>query len=168
MPELKRSLISGYTVESVHQVMEALQQQCDTLTKKIKQQEEQINELKNECNNYRNKEQLITDALLDAKQLSKTIITDAQLFATNVRKTTEDEITERMQSFQRSMAQLETVKREIVTQEEVLKLELKNVLNKYMDVVDTTEIPEFHEAKEKLELAFRHTEAMLAQKASKL
>lgn len=161
MPELKRSLVSGYTVESVHEVIEDLQIQHDRLNKKLRKQEAQINELKQERNYYRDKERLIADALLDAKQLSASIISDAQIFATNARKTTEQEIAERVEEFKHSMAQLETVKQEIVAQEEVLKFELKNVLKKYMNVVDSTQLPEFHTIKEGLNTSFKEAHMLM-------
>ena len=126
MAELKTTLLFGYSKSSVREVLQEHREQKERYESRIKHLEEINADFKRSIERYQEKELFISEALTEAKRIAKNILADSEVQAEEmVRLTKED---------------LEKAKQAIVEHEEFMKVELKQLLTKQMDMIDHIEI----------------------------
>ncbi|MWV56619.1 MULTISPECIES: DivIVA domain-containing protein [Streptococcus] len=155
---LRKTLFFGYSRSSVHETIRQMNHDQERLKDTIRHQEDTINDLKERLVRYQSKELLISEVIVEAKDLAKNVIKDAHDEASDIRTSTEQEVAERLSDFELSMAELEAIKREIVMQENVLKKELKEVLQKHLEVLDNTDLSSFVDASQEIDMSFDLTQ----------
>ncbi|MBR7927458.1 DivIVA domain-containing protein [Aerococcaceae bacterium zg-ZUI334] len=149
--QLRKTLFFGYSRASVEEKIQQMHREQKMLKDTVKNQEETINDLKERLARFESKELLISEVIVEAKDLAKNVIKDAHAEASDIRSSTEEVVTNRLSNFELSMAELEAIKREIVLQESYLKGELKSVLQKHMDFLETIDLSTFGKIKEELD-----------------
>lgn len=77
MSKLKQNFF-GYTKQSVNAAIEALEMEARQLKAEVKEQDEQILQLTEAINNTKAEEELIREAIIDAKQLSHRLVNEAK------------------------------------------------------------------------------------------
>ncbi|MBS4461285.1 DivIVA domain-containing protein [Aerococcaceae bacterium zg-B36] len=149
--QLRKTFFFGYSRASVEEKIQQMYREQKMLKDTVKNQEETINDLKERLARFESKELLISEVIVEAKDLAKNVIKDAHAEASDIRSSTEEVVTNRLSNFELSMAELEAIKREIVLQESYLKGELKSVLQKHMDFLETIDLSAFVEINDELD-----------------
>ncbi|MTB64774.1 hypothetical protein GGG87_07175 [Streptococcus sp. zg-86] len=155
---LRKTLFWGYSRASVNELIQEMNHERERLNDTLKHKEEIIADMKEQVTRYQSKELLVSEVIIEAKDLAKNIIKDAHKEASDIRSSTEKEIAERLSEFELSMAELEAIKREIVTQETVLKSELKGVLQKHLEVLDDADLSTFVDVSQEIDMSLDLTQ----------
>ncbi|MWV56722.1 hypothetical protein J5M87_03795 [Streptococcus sp. zg-86] len=142
----------------MNELIQEMNHERERLNDTLKHKEEIIADMKEQVTRYQSKELLVSEVIIEAKDLAKNIIKDAHKEASDIRSSTEKEIAERLSEFELSMAELEAIKREIVTQETVLKSELKGVLQKHLEVLDDADLSTFVDVSQEIDMSLDLTQ----------
>lgn len=138
--KLKRSFLFGYSKASVHGKIDELNKQISDLSQRNQVQEELISDLKKVVSSYKERELFISEALTEAKKLSRDILLDSELKASELVRITEQELSDKVYRTEVSLQELEQTKQMIIEHEEFMKVELKQLLNKHIEMVDSIDI----------------------------
>ena len=102
---------------------------------------EEINaDFKRSIERYQEKELFISEALTEAKRIAKNILADSEVQAEEMVRLTKEDLAERVRNTEAKFKRLEKAKQAIVEHEEFMKVELKQLLTKQMDMIDHIEI----------------------------
>lgn len=141
--ELKKTLLFGYSKNSVQDVVSDLKLTNQRLMDKLERQEAVIETLREKILRYESKDVLVSEVLVEAKHVAKKMIKEAHEEVATLRHNSEQEISERLSDFDDSIAKLESVKKDIINQELSLKLELKSIIQKYLAYVESIDLSTF-------------------------
>ena len=134
MAELKKTLLFGYSKASVQAV---LNEQKNKYKAEIFELKNKVAELEREITKYQEKEQFISEALVDSKRLARDIVVDSEVKAKELLEETEEDIAQRLNFTEAKIRELENVKRAIVDHEEFMKIELRQLFNRHLDLINT-------------------------------
>lgn len=148
MAKFKRTLLFGYSKSSVDSAWNEQQREYDN---RIRQLEQSNTTLQQQLESYQEKEQSISDALTEAKRMAQMIISDAQLKAEKLVKITEEGLMERVQHTEQKLKQLEETRQAIVNHEEFMKVEMKQLLNRQLEMINRISNAEFKENEQEVE-----------------
>ena len=137
MTGLKKTLFFGYSKSSVHQTLNA---QKRYYTEKIQELEGLNASFKRTIERYQEKEMFISEALTEAKRIAKNILADSEVQAEEMVRLTKEDLAERVRNTEEKFRRLEEAKQAIVEQEEFMKVELKQMLNRQMEMIENIEI----------------------------
>ena len=137
MAELKTTLLFGYSKSSVQEVLKEQKEQYES---RIKHLEEINTDFKKSIERYQEKELYISEALTEAKRIAKNILADSEVQAEEMVRLTKEDLAERVRNTEAKFQRLEKAKQAIVEHEEFMKVELKQLLTKQMDMIDHIEI----------------------------
>ena len=137
MTGLKKTLFFGYSKSSVHQTLNA---QKRYYTEKIQELESLNANFKRTIERYQEKEMFISEALTEAKRIAKNILADSEVQAEEMVRLTKEDLAERVRNTEEKFRRLEEAKQAIVEHEEFMKVELKQLLNRQMDMIENIEI----------------------------
>ena len=137
MAGLKKTLFFGYSKSSVHQTLNA---QKRYYTEKIQELESLNANFKRTIERYQEKEMFISEALTEAKRIAKNILADSEVQAEEMVRLTKEDLAERVRNTEEKFRRLEEAKQAIVEHEEFMKVELKQLLNRQMDMIENIEI----------------------------
>ena len=145
MAELKTTLLFGYSRSSVREVLQEHREQKEQYESRIRHLEEINADFKRSIERYQEKELFISEALTEAKRIAKNILADSEVQAEEMVRLTKEDLAERVRNTEEKFRRLEEAKQAIVEHEEFMKVELKQLLNRQMDMIENIEI-EFDEA----------------------
>lgn len=163
--ELKRTLLGGYSIQSVH---DALKKQKNEFMERIKRLESLNDDFRNQLNRYQEKEIFISEALVEAKTLSKTILLDSEVKANALIQSSEKELIDRLEKTKREISELEEMKQQMLDQEEFMKIELKQLFRRHLDMVDKIDLQSFKDSKIPVEYKLNASNSLEREKESSI
>ena len=115
MENIRRSLF-GYHKKEVEDLVEKLEQENKLLKQELTGKSEAIEQLNAQLYKYRSQEELISEAIIDAKQLSKQLIEEAKQQATEMIDAANKTISDEFERFNQTMDTLNEMKNKVVAQ----------------------------------------------------
>ncbi|MBF0787900.1 MULTISPECIES: hypothetical protein [unclassified Streptococcus] len=169
MAELKGTLFLGYSKASVHSVLDAqrreheseLNRQRGDYEKKIHDLEELNATLQQTIKRYQEKELFISEALTEAKRISRDILADSEVKAEELIRLTKENLSERVRDTEEKLQELDEARRRIVNHEEFMKVELRQLLNRHMEMIDHIELTDLHDRNSELNTILENSRKVL-------
>lgn len=144
MYQLKRSLF-GYKKDSVQQLLKQLEEEIVELKFAKEKQEATVTQLTGSLQKYKAEVELIEEAAVEVKGLSRNIVREAKEKAAEVLAVTEKDINERFVAFNASMSTLSHLKGEMETYKTNLEQELLALLERYNASVEQVDLLAFEQ-----------------------
>lgn len=141
--KLKKTLLFGYSKKSVHLIQQKWMENKKAFEQQLKDKDSIIEKMQQEILSYRQKEELILESIVEAKDLAKGIVSDAEKNAEQLKKEAFDKLDQQVVEFEGVMQRLNHLKQEIISQEKGLKMELVDVMTKYMHQLENIDMSEF-------------------------
>lgn len=169
MAELKGTIFFGYSKSSVHRVLNAqrrehegeLNRQRGDYEKKIRDLEELNSTFKRTIERYQEKELFISEALTEAKRISRDILANSEVEAEELIRLTKESLSDRVRNTEVKLQELEEARRRIVNHEEFMKVELRQLLNRHMEMVDHIELTDLHDHNSELNTILENSRKVL-------
>lgn len=133
---LKRYLFWGYTRNSVEEVLSNYESQIQDMEYDLQNQATTIEQLKEELRRAKSEEELIREAIVDAKALSRQIIQEAQQKADSLMSYVEESIGDQLNQVKTNLHYLKDHKQAILSQEEIVREEMRRTLDLYLQLIE--------------------------------
>lgn len=159
MEDIKRSLF-GYNKKEVDGLILNLERENNRLKQELLGKNEAIEQLNAQLYKYQSQEELISEAIIDAKKLSKQLLDEAKQQATEMIDTANKSISDEFERFNRTMKTLNELKNKVIAQKTELSKELQEVLLRYKNAFENSETEDFVRIKEHLEQELTHSEEL--------
>ena len=159
MEDIKRSLF-GYNKKEVDGLILNLERENNRLKQELLGKNEAIEQLNAQLYKYQSQEELISEAIIDAKELSKQLLDEAKQQATEMIDTANKSISDEFERFNRTMKTLNELKNKVIAQKTELSKELQEVLSRYKSAFKNSETEDFVRIKEHLEDDLTHSEEL--------
>ena len=159
MGDIKRSLF-GYNKKEVDDLILSLERENNRLKQELLGKTEAIEQLNAQLYKYHSQEELISEAIIDAKKLSKQLLDEAKQQATEMIDTANKSISDEFERFNRTMKTLNELKNKVIAQKTELSKELQEVLSRYKSAFKNSETEDFVRIKEHLEDELTHSEEL--------
>ena len=159
MEDIKRSLF-GYNKKEVDDLILSLERENNRLKQELLGKNEAIEQLNAQLYKYQSQEELISEAIIDAKKLSKQLLDEAKQQATEMIDTANKSISDEFERFNRTMKTLNELKNKVIAQKTELSKELQEVLLRYKSAFKNSETEDFVRIKEHLEDDLTHSEEL--------
>lgn len=159
MGDIKRSLF-GYNKKEVDGLILNLERENNRLKQELLGKTESIEQLNAQLYKYQSQEELISEAIIDAKKLSKQLLDEAKQQATEMIDTANKSISDEFERFNRTMKTLNELKNKVIAQKTELSKELQEVLLRYKSAFENSETEDFVRIKEHLEDDLTHSEEL--------
>ena len=159
MEDIKRSLF-GYNKKEVDGLILNLERENNRLKQELLGKHEAIEQLNAQLYKYQSQEELISEAIIDAKKLSKQLLDEAKQQATEMIDTANKSISDEFERFNRTMKTLNELKNKVIAQKTELSKELQEVLSRYESAFKNSETEDFVRIKEHLEDDLTHSEEL--------
>lgn len=159
MGDIKRSLF-GYNKKEVDDLILSLERENNRLKQELLGKTESIEQLNAQLYKYQSQEELISEAIIDAKKLSKQLLDEAKQQATEMIDTANKSISDEFERFNRTMKTLNELKNKVIAQKTELSKELQEVLLRYKSAFENSETEDFVRIKEHLEDELTHSEEL--------
>lgn len=159
MGDIKRSLF-GYNKKEVDGLILSLERENNRLKQELLGKTESIEQLNAQLYKYRSKEELISEAIIDAKQLSKQLVEEAKQQATEMIDVANKTISDEFERFNQTMRTLNELKDKVVAQKIELSKELQGLLLRYKNAFENSETEDFTRIKEHLEENITHSKEL--------
>ncbi|HEM2816033.1 TPA: DivIVA domain-containing protein [Streptococcus suis] len=160
-----RKSLFGYHSRDVDQQVEMLEKEVRELRRQCLEQEGLISDLKEQLRRAKMEEDLIKEAIVDAKHLSKRLVQEAKEQATEIIYDAEKQITDQFDQFDRTMTTLNGLKDKVLAQKDDLTKELNETLDRYKRVINEEDSQNFQLIDEAMEDTIQQSEEIV--KASK-
>ena len=157
MENIRKSLF-GYHKKDVEDLVEKLEQENKILKQELTGKSETVEQLNAQLYKYRSQEELISESIIDAKQLSKQLVEEAKQQATEMIDAANKTISDEFERFNQTMDTLNEIKNKVVAQKVELSKELQELLLRYKNAFETSETEDFTRIKEHLEEELTHSE----------
>ena len=157
MENIRRSLF-GYDKKAVENLVKKLEKDKELLKQELTGKSEAIEQLNAQLYKYRSQEESISEAIIDAKQLSKQLVEEAKQQATEMMDAANKTISDELERFNQTMKTLNELKEKVVAQKTELSKELQVVLLRYKNAFENSETEDFARIKEHLEEEITHSE----------
>ena len=159
MEDIKKSLF-GYNKKEVDDLILSLERENNRLKQELLGKNEAIEQLNAQLYKYQSQEELISEAIIDAKKLSKQLLDEAKQQATEMIDTANKSISDEFDRFNRTMKTLNELKNKVIAQKTELSKELQEVLSRYESAFKNSETEDFVRIKEHLEDDLTHSEEL--------
>lgn len=159
MEDIKKSLF-GYNKKEVDDLILSLERENNRLKQELLGKNESIEQLNAQLYKYQSQEELISEAIIDAKKLSKQLLDEAKQQATEMIDTANKSISDEFERFNRTMKTLNELKNKVIAQKTELSKELQEVLSRYESAFKNSETEDFVRIKEHLEDDLTHSEEL--------
>ena len=159
MEDIKRSLF-GYNKKEVDDLILSLERENNRLKQELLGKTEAVEQLNAQLYKYHSQEELISEAIIDAKKLSKQLLDEAKQQATEMIDAANKSISDEFERFNRTMKTLNELKNKVVAQKTELSKELQEVLLRYKSAFENSETEDFVRIKEHLEDELTHSEEL--------
>ena len=159
MEDIKKSLF-GYNKKEVDDLILSLERENNRLKQELLGKNEAIEQLNAQLYKYQSQEELISEAIIDAKKLSKQLLDEAKQQATEMIDTANKSISDEFECFNRTMKTLNELKNKVIAQKTELSKESQEVLSRYKSAFKNSETEDFVRIKEHLEDDLTHSEEL--------
>ena len=159
MENIRKSLF-GYHKKEVDDLLKKLEKEKELLKQELTGKSEAIEQLNAQLYKYRSQEELISEAIIDAKQLSKQLVEEAKEQATEMIDAANKTISDEFERFNQTMKTLNELKNKVIAQKTELSKELQEVLLRYKNAFENSETEDFVRIKEHLEDELTHSEEL--------
>ena len=160
MVNIRRSLF-GYNKKEVDDVISSLEGDKERLKQELEGKAQMIEELNVQLHGFRSQEEIISEVIIDAKQLSKRLVEEAKQEATELLCDANKTISDEFARFNQSMETLNGIKNRVVAQKEELSKELQETLRRYKEAFENSEMEDFVRIKEELEADITRSEEVV-------
>lgn len=160
MGNIRRSLF-GYKKRDVDDVISRLEGEKAHLKQELEGKSEMIEQLNAQLHKFRSQEELVREAIIDAKQLSKRLVEEAKQEATELLCDANKTISDEFARFNQSMETLNGIKNRVVAQKEELSKELQETLRRYKEAFENSETEDFVRIKEELDADITRSEEVV-------
>jgi len=160
MGNIRRSLF-GYKKREVDDLISRLEGEKAHLKQELEGKSEMIEQLNAQLHKFRSQEELVREAIIDAKQLSKRLVEEAKQEATELLCDANKTISDEFARFNQSMETLNGIKNRVVAQKEELSKELQETLRRYKEAFENSEMEDFVRIKEELEADITRSEEVV-------
>ena len=150
MENIRRSLF-GYDKKEVEALVRSLEKENEKLKKELVEKTETTDQLRAQVQKFRSKEELISESIIDAKQLSKQLVEEAKQQATEMIDAANKTISDEFERFNQTMDTLNEMKNKVVAQKTELSKELQELLLRYKNAFENSETEDFTRIKEHFE-----------------
>ena len=157
MEHIRKSLF-GYHKKEVEDLVRKLEKDKELLKQELTGKLETIEQLNAQLYKYRSQEELISESIIDAKQLSKQLVEEAKQQATEMIDAANKTISDEFERFNQTMDTLNEMKNKVVAQKTELSKELQELLLRYKNAFEISETEDFTRIKEHLEEEITHSE----------
>lgn len=160
MGNIRRSLF-GYKKREVDDLISRLEGEKAHLEQELEGKSEMIEQLNAQLHKFRSQEELVREAIIDAKQLSKRLVEEAKQEATELLCDANKTISDEFARFNQSMETLNGIKNRVVAQKEELSKELQETLRRYKESFENSETEDFVRIKEELDADITRSEEVV-------
>ena len=160
MGNIRRSLF-GYKKREVDDLISRLEGEKAHLKQELEGKAQMIEQLNAQLHKFRSQEELVREAIIDAKQLSKRLVEEAKQEATELLCDANKTISDEFARFNQSMETLNGIKNRVVAQKEELSKELQETLRRYKEAFENSEMEDFVRIKEELEADITRSEEVV-------
>lgn len=160
MGNIRRSLF-GYKKREVDDLISRLEGEKAHLKQELEGKSEMIEQLNAQLHKFRSQEDLVREAIIDAKQLSKRLVEEAKQEATELLCDANKTISDEFARFNQSMETLNGIKNRVVAQKEELSKELQETLRRYKEAFENSETEDFVRIKEELDADITRSEEVV-------
>ena len=150
MENIRRSLF-GYDKKEVEAFVKSLEKENEKLKKELVEKTETTDQLRAQVQKFRSKEELISEAIIDAKLLSKQLVDETKQQATDMINAVNQTIADEFERFNQTMRALNKLKEKVVAQKTELSKELQELLLRYKNAFENSETEDFTRIKEHFE-----------------
>ena len=150
MENIRKSLF-GYDKKEVEAFVKSLEKENEKLKKELVEKTETTDQLRAQVQKFRSKEELISEAIIDAKLLSKKLVDEAKQQATDMINAVNQTIADEFERFNQTMRALNKLKEKVVAQKTELSKELQELLLRYKNAFENSETEDFTRIKEHFE-----------------
>ena len=157
MEHIRKSLF-GYHKKEVEDLVRKLEKDKELLKQELTGKSEAIEQLNAQLYKYRSQEELISESIIDAKQLSKQLVEEAKQQATEMIDAANQTISDEFERFNQTMKTLNELKEKVVAQKTELSKELQEILLRYKNAFENSETEDFSRIKGHLEEELTHSE----------
>ena len=157
MEHIRKNLF-GYHKKEVEDLVRKLEKDKELLKQELTGKLETIEQLNAQLYKYRSQEELISEAIIDAKQFSKQLVEEAKQQATEMMDAANKTISEEFERFNKTMDTLNEIKNKVVAQKVELSKELQEILLRYKNAFEHSETEDFIRIQEHLEEEITHSE----------
>lgn len=133
----------GYNTREVGESISDLEEEIRQLRDQNASQVRELDDLRNQLRKSKAEEELIREAIVDAKHLSKRLVREAKEKATELLFEAEKDITEQFEDFDKSLKTLNSLREHLVNQKANLEQELKDTLERYRESLKAAETETF-------------------------
>lgn len=159
MEKIRKGLF-GYNEKEVEALIRSLEREKEQLKQELVGKNEAIEQLNAQLYKYRSHEELISEAIIDAKQFSKQLVEEAKQKATEMIDAANKTISEEFERFNKTMDTLNEIKNKVVAQKVELSKELQEILLRYKNAFENSETEDFIRIQEHLEEEIIHSEEL--------
>ena len=159
MEKIRKGLF-GYNEKEVEALIRSLEREKEQLKQELVGKAEVIEQLNAQLYKYRSQEELISEAIIDAKQFSKQLVEEAKQKATEMIDAANKTISEEFERFNKTMETLNEIKNKVVAQKVELSKELQEILLRYKNAFENSETEDFIRIQEHLEEEITHSEEL--------
>ena len=160
MGNIRRSLF-GYKKREVDDLISRLEGEKAHLKQELEGKSEMIEQLNAQLHKFRSQEELVREAIIDAKQLSKRLVEEAKQEAIELLCDANKTISDEFARFNQSMETLNGIKNRVVAQKEELSKELQETLRRYKEAFENSETEDFVRIKEELDADITRSEEVV-------
>lgn len=160
MGNIRRSLF-GYKKREVDDLISRLEGEKAHLKQELEGKSEMIEQLNAQLHKFRSQEELVREAIIDAKQLSKRLVEEAKQEAKELLCDANKTISDEFARFNQSMETLNGIKNRVVAQKEELSKELQETLRRYKEAFENSETEDFVRIKEELDADITRSEEVV-------
>ncbi|HEL1662462.1 TPA: DivIVA domain-containing protein [Streptococcus suis] len=157
---MKKSLF-GYHPREVEKKLGILEKEIYELRDKNSEQGQVIAELKEKLIKAEFEEDIIKEAIIDAKHLSKRLIREAKEQAAEMLQDAEKKIEDQFAQFETTMATLNDMKNKVIAQKNELTKELNDIVYRYRKVLQQDEPESFEEIATNINEVIQETEKIV-------
>ena len=156
-----RKTLFGYRPREVEEKLALLDKEICELRNKNAAQEQTIAEMKDKLKQAEKDEEVIKEAIIDAKHLSKRLVREAKEQAADMLQDAEKQIQEQFAQFAITMATLTDLKNKVIAQKNELTKELNDTLYRYTTVLKQDESNSFDAIVDDMESSIQETEKIV-------
>ena len=153
-----RKSVFGYHKKEVEDLVRKLEKEKELLKQELTGKSEAVEQLNAQLYKYRSQEELISESIIDAKQLSKQLVEEAKQQATEMIDAANKTISDEFERFNQTMDTLNEIKNKVVAQKVELSKELQEILLRYKNAFENSETEDFSRIKGHLEEELTHSE----------
>ncbi|HFI0695864.1 TPA: hypothetical protein ACGO4F_001981 [Streptococcus suis] len=154
---IKKYLFWGYTQKSVDEAIKWMKEKIHILEDLVIERDLEIDRLRNQLKRAKAEEELIKEAILDARTLSKKMLEEARNEANSLMSTVETDMVDNFNRIEQKISHIKGLREHYFVSEKKMQEELRAILNQYLDVIDKNSV-EWSEQNTLLESELRRTE----------